>query len=698
MSNVKSSAIADLVAANAQNDLLLIRQIESGEGLTHHHPVVDRYIHEHPLGFLAETSPVIAQSMQIGALRNDVVLNLQVYNTVNGGFRDSEQQISELRRRSSADFCAEIPQIVTGIHRNVLTSTREQFQQMAVVAEKLWSGDQKIRANYSAAFHDAAAQLDRAVSALDAGDALEASTILRAVLENNQQGITHFQWHAQLNDYWHYGAEVGVGLATGAAAYFSGGLALGYMGVAEGAGMAGTSLSAMLASMGASGIAMTLTNRTLNHFVFDTRLLAPGNTADKAVDLLGDTLTNTAFAGTMRIAAVPLAATPVLNADTTLVSNLLMGTSTLAYDFGTITAFNATTTGFAHLSDPAGHPSFDQAFTPEALSHSFGVLLGMRTVVATPNAVAKSAAYLKANGPYIPLAPLPLMIGAQWFSKSPVRWLDQNLRNVPIWKQALLVSNASLMASVGLRYLVSMTLPGFASAHPDLFVNGADFSFFNIHNLFTTFLQANGLNMLVAYPVFTGKGMFDPAIASARMDPFKLGKDEKRFDQMTASDWKSLYVEEAVLRGLFGIKRAIGLQFGKLHDDKFVDSFAGRWIGFSLDTAANALLDVGLAKLFNSEKTVAELLGPSLVISALVGYANTVLTQSEFTVGEAFLRRAFVGLGKGSIYRGLCTSSTVTPTLNMALQITYGVLAITYAKFSTHMHHAELERVRAPAR
>ncbi len=387
-------SVQSVAARNVQCDLKFLNSSPfSAADTAYLRQVEDAYIAQHPLGFLAASSPIIAQSMSISAMRADVMQQLRAYNTASGNFDRADLQIANLHGQSSGDFASAVPQIVTDIHREVLSTTRMQFQQMADVSQKLWGTGNAGQAAFHNRFQSAVQELDRAINLLDHHNTSEAFQIFQRVVATHRDVIQEFQWAGNINDGLRFGTTVGIGVGAGFLAFWSSGATLGAMGVEAGADVASIPLGAMVASMGVGGLTLTTANHLLNHMVFDTRLLAPGSVTEKAVDFTGEVLTNAAFMGFMPLAGAPLGSATAIMSDSSFATRALMTTSNVSYEFAAMTAFNASTTGLAHLTDPAGYAAASDVLKPESLAHAFGVLLGMKganraiTLVADPRSL-----------------------------------------------------------------------------------------------------------------------------------------------------------------------------------------------------------------------------------------------------------------------------------------------------------------------
>lgn len=118
----------------------------------------------------------------------------------------------------------------------------------------------------------------------------------------------------------------------------------------------------------------------------------------------------------------------------------------------------------------------------------------------------------------------------------------------------------------------------------------------------------------------------------------------------------------------------------------------GALIGFGIDITANTALDVSGALLFSNGTNFYNLLVPGFIISMMIGYANTRISQSQgiFSSSQKLLHRAHLGILKTAFYRGPYGSGVVTQTFGLLIQGAYGLWALAHANRITQPRPLEL--------
>lgn len=103
----------------------------------------------------------------------------------------------------------------------------------------------------------------------------------------------------------------------------------------------------------------------------------------------------------------------------------------------------------------------------------------------------------------------------------------------------------------------------------------------------------------------------------------------------------------------------------------------GAFGGFLIDIGANTALDIAGTMIFNETATLSELMLPGLLISALVGFANTRISQHvDFTASQGLINRAKLGIMKSAAFRGVWKSPATNYEIDMVVQGVYGLYAM----------------------
>ena len=106
-------------------------------------------------------------------------------------------------------------------------------------------------------------------------------------------------------------------------------------------------------------------------------------------------------------------------------------------------------------------------------------------------------------------------------------------------------------------------------------------------------------------------------------------------------------------------------------------SKSGAFLGFWIDISANTAIDVAGTVIFNKNKPFSELFLPGLLISTLVGFANTRISQhAHFTPEEALVKRTQLGIMKTAAFRGVWGSPATSRLVDMIIQGAYGLYAM----------------------
>jgi hypothetical protein len=207
-----------------------------------------------------------------------------------------------------------------------------------------------------------------------------------------------------------FAAHVGIAMAAGAAAYFTGGASLALMGGQKAAA------GAHIASMLVGGAGMTVTSRGLNTAIFHHPFLAPGTLMDKAVDFGGEVLHNTALMGVLKLGNIAGASLPIMDGEP-VIAAAVNASRNFAIEFGSFTGFNMISS-VSHVIDDR-YPSMDDALSKDALLQNAAFILGLRVGHAGLNAAkfatarAATAVFSPTHSYFGEVAPFPLFIAGR---------------------------------------------------------------------------------------------------------------------------------------------------------------------------------------------------------------------------------------------------------------------------------------------
>ncbi len=371
-------SVPQLAVKGIQADLSLLQTLETGtqpspftaDDVAHYQEINDSYLCEHPLGFLAASSPIIAQSMLQDALRRDVVKRIGAYNFANGNFKDLQDPIAALHAKGSDEFVSGVQAAFSAIHRNVIIKTASDMDRMAKLShDGLWGTINRDEREFVKQFQTSAHKLDHALALFDRGETDAAMALYSEVMEKNGGYVSWFERALKTSEHEKFAPHIGIAMAAGAAAYFTGGASLLLLGGEE------ASLAAYITSMFISGTSMTVTSRELNAVVFDKSFFGRGTTLDKTIDFGGDVLQNTALMGWLRLGNVAGAAIPMMEGEPVLATTFNAARG-FAIEFGNFTSFNMVSSA-SNLFDE-NRPSIDDAISKQSLAENAAFILGLR--------------------------------------------------------------------------------------------------------------------------------------------------------------------------------------------------------------------------------------------------------------------------------------------------------------------------------
>lgn len=373
------ASVQGLAAQGIHADLQLLSYLETGkptspfsaEDMTHFRSVTKAHLRDHPLGFLAQTSPVIAQGLLQDALRRDVVKRMGAYTHASGDFKAAQHQIAALSHRSSAEFAADVQHTFTVIHRETLRHSAATIAQMIrAVKDGLWGTGTQDEHTLAQHFRHSARELNAAITLFEDGKTDEAIARFSRIMEENGGYAAWFERSLKVSDRRKFAAHIGVAMAAGAAAYFTGGASLALMGGQEAA------FGAHITSMLIGGAGMTVTSRGLNAAVFNHRFLSAGTPFEQAIDFGGDLLTNTALMGWLRLGNIAGAGLPMMAGGEPALATAFNATRSFGIEWGGFTSFNMMSSA-SHLFDE-NRPSIDDVLSKQALAENAAFVLGLR--------------------------------------------------------------------------------------------------------------------------------------------------------------------------------------------------------------------------------------------------------------------------------------------------------------------------------
>ncbi len=267
------------------------------------------------------------------------------------------------------------------------------------------------------------------------------------------------------------------------------------------------------------------------------------------------------------------------------------------------------------------------------------------------------------------------------------------LYHYPKWPLSMLNAVVSFQVAIGTRYALESASHTLARFFPSLF-NATEF---HQPTLLIDFRNAMLLGF-VGRILFAGGSFFTNNASDHQLTTEKMPV------------WK-IYATEFMMRGLIGVNALLGqrhpdevVALKKAKDvlqSKTVAHFfpplavfgrvtpakRGKLLGFGMDMVANTGLDILNALILPSQVPLSQRITAGIIISALVGYANTNITQHDgFNYSQKYVRRVGINIFKSGIYRGVCISSAVMPAVNILLQVAAGFAAIGYSDKATHQH------------
>lgn len=417
--NLQNESVHGLTSAQIRADLQLLSHLETGkpvssfsaDDMAHFRRVTDAHLQDHPLGFLARNNPMIAQSLLQDALRKDVAKLLMAYTLANGHSKDLDVPLSDLRYKGSAEFAPAVQAAFTTIHRDILMKTAKDMNGMArAIADDLWGTNARDEHAMATQFKQATRQLDTALSLFDQGQT-DAAMALYAEVMGDSGGYADWFGRAQReSEHYKFAAHVGIAMAAGAAAYFTGGASLALMGGQEAA------FGAHVTSMLIGGAGMTVTSRGLNAAVFNQIFLSTGTPFEQTVDFGGDVLRNTALMGVLKLGGIAGASLPVMDGEPVIAASINAARN-FAIEFGSLTGFNMISSVSNVIDDR--YPSIDDTLSKDALLQNAAFILGLRAGHLGLNAAKLSAKHtaspLLQRSPFAPpeLAPFPLLLASR---------------------------------------------------------------------------------------------------------------------------------------------------------------------------------------------------------------------------------------------------------------------------------------------
>lgn len=400
--------VQSLAANSVQSDLKVLNLQWTGnaaspftaEDMQHARDITDRYTQDHPFGFLAKTSPIIAQGMMTDALRRDVAKNLDAYNTASGNFQDADSLIANLHHQGSSEFGAATQSAFNAVHRGVLVKTAKDLHTMAKLAgDGLWGTTTYDERAMHDQLQQSAKTLDKAVARFDQGNTEEAMAQFNSAMDVTSGYASWFGRSLRQSEQQKFAAHIGVTLAASIVSAGMGSLVAGALAGGARAASLGWKIFTFSTSSLVSGTTFVMANRALDKAVFKTPFLHKETVYDNVMDLSAESLHMTLLMGWMHGVGKVAARLPKLTGD---MAATIGWTRAFAVEFSGLTTFNVASAYTTHLVDPS-QPGVRQVISPEALIESAVFLLGLKAgnamVRGVPTALQWSANQLSQLGP-----------------------------------------------------------------------------------------------------------------------------------------------------------------------------------------------------------------------------------------------------------------------------------------------------------
>jgi glutamate racemase len=689
-------------------------------------------------GAAKNTVPVdFAQLAVYDAVKKDALSMLKFLHKELGGTPEIEKKIEALKSTGSESFSTEARSIVSGLQRNVIDTTHKAFAAMHHQAQTgLWSRTESTEQKLIEGFAQGEVALARALALFDSGHTQDALTLYAQTVRQSHVPLQDMASAADTDFYLKFGAGIGVLIGAGfGAAYTGGGTLYALTGSATATGATG--IGAFTASLVVGGATFTAAEKFLNHQIFDVPYFATNDPLENALEFTQGSLKMAALMGYMQ-GYGQLMKLPVYAGTGAKAVNF---SANLANEFAGLTSFTAMTDGPSQAFDPtamthglatllglkAGNAAVFKTgkFAVQKTSDmidavrrlmpepalGYPMLMAMPKWALSPLDSADAAATEAANS------------GKSVFDKTVSNTLGKlgdlyfGVGKIPTLKKIplVLIVGINTAASFAAANLVRRGLEvssNYLHSHMPYFFNEVSSlsKFFDAVQWADTW-QKGGTAVLL----FLGVSLLVPRIANGS-SPLKQIPADQHVPTLPKLGW---YAAEFFLRGAMGVVRLMGDRdtkivpalarmretfqskpvtrsitdyapslagpLGGLPD--IILNFIGRVIpekkakfaGVGVDITVNSGLSYANAYFMNPNVGI-EMLFPSLFITTLMSFANTHITQHQgFNPGQILTHRTVLGIGKGGIYGGICSSQVATGYANYLLQGSYGLFSMWFA-------------------
>ncbi len=674
------------------------------------------------------------------AIRKDISLMLQVLHQELGGTPELQGKIDALKASDSDELLASSQSIVMALQRNVIASAQKGIEAMHQQSkEGLWSRTQSTEHTLAAHFHQADQHLAEALTLFDSGDVGSALKLYSLVMHNTHDQISEFASASNTDFYLKFGAGLGILTASGLATAYTGGATL-YVATGSAVVTETTGIVAFTGSLLVGGATFTASQKFLSHQIFNVPYFASHGLVENALEFTGSSLKTAALMGYLRgfgeIFEVPAYAG-------TGAKGVNFGT-TLTRDFAGMTSFTGLTEGPSEAFAPetmANTIATLLGLKGGAAAIKGTITAGKSTVDAISDLRVRFGNMWNTLGTEEP-AGYPLLMlaatkqgqqitegGLNVFSKLGDLYFGKGqlplIKKIPLYLIGFTNIELSFIGANAVRSLVERASGAFHSVMPSLFneVTADKFSPFLDNQQWwnTTWMGSLSLISLL------GIGILFPRISNGS-SPLKSYPKDVKVSIPKQVGW---YFWEVIARGVMGAIRLAGDRHpGKLKPltatKDFLQSrplsnvlaktnlpiaaqavvakppdaifnFMGRimpdqgvrFVGFTADILLNSAVSYMNATIMETMKHSGnsvewQIVGPTFVVTALMAFANTQITQHQgFDPAQALGGRTVFGVAKGWLTTGLCSTNAVTPATNYSIQSLYGLFTMYGANWIT---------------
>ena len=667
------------------------------------------------------------------AIKQDALQMLQILHQELGGTPALQNKINALKYSGSDTFFSDAQAIVTGLQRNVIDSAHKAFSAMHQQAKTgIWSRTETTEQTLSQNFAQGEADLSRALAFFDSGHEQEALTLYSQTLQQNRDSLQEIASAVDTDFYLKFGAGTGVLIAAGFGAAYTGGGTL-YALTGSAAATEATGIGALTASLLVGGATFTAAEKFLNHQIFDVPYFTSTDPLERTLEFTQSSLKMAAMMGFMK-AYTQVVQLPVYNGAGATAINW---TANFGNEFAGLTSFTALTDGPSQAFDStnmthglatllglkAGNAAVlkSGAFAVQKVSDmvdavrrlmpepatGYPALMAMPKWALSPLDSADAAAAQAAEGGQNVVVKTWNKLGDLYFGEGKI----PAFKKIPLFVIVGINTAASFAAANLVRSGLERSSNYLHQHLPYFFNEVVKFSPFFDGQQWADTWQKGG----VALFIFLGAGLLIPRISNGS-SPLKQIPADQSVPFWPKVGW---YTAEFFLRGAIGAVRLMGDRdtkvvpmLAKTRDvfqsqpvtrtlENYVPALAGfmgrlpdallkfvgrvlpdkkaKFAGVGVDITVNSILSYANAYFMNPN-VGPEMLLPSLFISTLVSFANTHITQHQgFNPGQIMGHRAVIGIGKGGICNGICSSQVATGPANYFLQGAYGIFSMWFA-------------------